>query len=509
MRVLILGAGCTGLGAAYRLHELGHADFLVLEQNGYPGGLASSFVDEKGFTWDIGGHVQFSHYDYFDNLMEKALGAAWLHHLRQSYIWIRQRFVPYPFQNNIWRLPLDDLSACVEGLIAARQNGKAHPKNFEEWILQSFGKGIAESFLIPYNTKVWACPPSQMGYQWIGERVATPPLERILANILTQRDDPAWGPNNTFRFPLRGGTGAIWRAVAGLIPASHFRYHRSVVKVDTNTRAVIASNGDEFKYDVLISTIPIDLLAALTGDPKLISEASQLRFSGTHVVGVGVHGSAPDHLKEKNWLYFPEDDCPFYRVTVFSNYSQYNVPGAGFWSLMAEVAESPQRPVNHATVVREVAQGMRNTNLLQEQDRTASTWHYFVAHGYPTPTVDRDEHVNLLLRELKSLGILSRGRFGAWRYEVGNQDHTFMQGVEAADHALFGAPELTVWHPELVNAGKHRGQRVMLHREPASAPAVDATKAIPEITPVAIGDEEIEECVASEAVPALVEAGRQ
>jgi protoporphyrinogen oxidase len=158
-------------------------------------------------------------------------------------------------------------------------------------------------------------------------------------------------------------------------------------------------------------------------------------------------------------MYFPEDNCPFYRVTVFSNYSPNNVPGKGHWSLMAEVAESQARPVEQSTVVKQVLDGMSNTRLLGKDDRVISTWHYHAPHGYPTPTVDRDQHLEPLLEKLKSSGILSRGRFGAWRYEVANQDHSCMQGVEAADHALFGAPELTLWNPELVNAGKHRDQR--------------------------------------------------
>ncbi len=43
-------------------------------------------------------------------------------------------------------------------------------------------------------------------------------------------------------------------------------------------------------------------------------------------------------------------------------------------------------------------------------------------------------------------GIWSRGRFGAWLYEIGNMDHSCMQGVEWVDHVLSGAPE-TVWIP--------------------------------------------------------------
>jgi len=459
MKVVILGAGCTGLGAAYRLHELGHTDFVVLEQNAYPGGLATSFIDENGFTWDIGGHVQFSHYNYFDLLMEKALGSAWLNHLRQSYIWMRERFIPYPFQNNIRHLPPDELAACLGGLVAVAGNGHRRPRNFEEWILLSFGQGIADAFLLPYNRKVWASPPAQMGFQWIGERVADVNLTRIMENIVMDRDDPAWGPNNTFRFPLRGGTGAIWRAVAGLIPTSHFRYRSSVVKINTDARTVLAATGEEFDYDVLISTLPMDVLVGLIGERKMISEAAQLRYSGTHVVGVGISGGVPEHLQGKNWLYFPEDNCPFYRVTVFSNYSPHNVPGEGYWSLMAEVAASSFRPVDHSTIVEEVLNGLATTGLVGQNDRVVSTWHYFAPHGYPTPTCDRDEHLGRIESKLKPQGILSRGRFGAWRYEVGNQDHCCMQGVEAADNVLFGAPELTCWHPDLVNAGHHRDQR--------------------------------------------------
>jgi protoporphyrinogen oxidase len=129
-RILILGAGPTGLGAAYRLHELGHQNFLVLEKNAYPGGLAASFADDKGFTWDIGGHVQFSHYDYFDQVMDRALGDAWVHHTRQSHIWICERFVPYPFQNNLRYLPKEELVRCVRGLLRTLRDGRSDPANF-------------------------------------------------------------------------------------------------------------------------------------------------------------------------------------------------------------------------------------------------------------------------------------------------------------------------------------------------------------------------------------------
>src|SRR3954471_2926387 len=73
-KIVIIGAGPTGLGAAYRLKELGYKNFQLYDRLPYIGGLASSFTDSAGFTWDIGGHVMFSHYKYYDNVFDRLMG---------------------------------------------------------------------------------------------------------------------------------------------------------------------------------------------------------------------------------------------------------------------------------------------------------------------------------------------------------------------------------------------------------------------------------------------------
>jgi len=209
-------------------------------------------------------------------------------------------------------------------------------------------------------------------------------------------------------------------------------------------------------YDKLVSTMPLDRLCTLTtgaGLGHLPSQAPHFRYSSTHVVGIGLEGQPPAHLKQQCWMYFPEADCPFYRVTVFSNYSPFHVPKPGQqWSLMAEVCETANRPVDSAHIVEQVLQGFYNTKLLDaSRDVVASRFHRRLEYGYPTPFLGRDELCGPIFETLEAKGIYSRGRFGAWKYEVSNQDHTMMQGVECADHLLFGSEEMTFRFPSVVN----------------------------------------------------------
>ncbi|MBL9000987.1 MAG: FAD-dependent oxidoreductase [Phycisphaerae bacterium] len=466
-RIVVIGAGPTGLGAGYRLQELGYTNFTVYESLPFVGGLAHSFVDPVGFTWDIGGHVMFSHYTYYDGVFEKLMGEDYTLNDRESWVRIAGRWVPYPFQNNIRYLPREMAHDCIAGLIRAQTGGgtvKSHheAKNFGEFIDAVFGEGIARHFMRPYNFKVWAYPPEMMNKQWIGERVAVIDYERALRNLILEKDDFGWGPNNRFKFPLRGGTGEFYRRfgpVLGLTedgketPHSRIRLRKRCNRIDVDTRTVYFDDGTNVPYDTLISTKPLDVLcqSILTGEvPERIRHAAgRLLHSGGHMVGIGIKRKCPS---TKSWMYFPDDNCPFYRVTYLSNYSPFMTPAdntrgdAPFYSLLCETSCSPHKPVDASTIVEETIRGLENAGLLEPGERRdiVSTWHYYADYSYPTPSVDRDEILAEVIPWLESRGIYSRGRFGMWKYEVANTDHTLMQGVELANRLVLGEKETTI-----------------------------------------------------------------
>lgn len=443
-RIVIIGAGPCGLGAAYRLQELGYENFAVFERADTAGGLAASIRDEKGFVWDYGCHVLYSRSDYFNGVMDGVLAGEWIEQPRDAQIWMHGRFVPYPLQYNIHRLPKEIRRECVLGL--ARAATRAEPAanaNFHDWILGAFGEGIAEHFMLPYNQKVWAHPLESMDVGWIAERVPRPDLTRVLANFLDEKDDAAWGPNARFRYPRTGGTGAIWRDIAARVGSDRIMLGRTVTGIDPSAHLVHFADGTEEKYDSLISTMPLDSLIRLAGLDELEHVATGLSSSTVHVVGIGVEGEIPTELVERKWIYFPDHSLPFYRMTVLSNFAPSNAP-AGHWSLLAEVAHSPHRPVDGARIVEDVIAGMVREDIVPPGSRIVSRFHHVAAPGYPTPTLGRNTALAELHPAIEKFGMHSRGRFGAWRYEIANQDHCFLQGAELAGRLVHGEAEPTL-----------------------------------------------------------------
>jgi protoporphyrinogen oxidase len=366
--------------------------------------------------------------------MDTALPNQWIKHVREAWIWVRERFIPYPFQYNICHLPENDLLACVDGLLNIyRDVTRRSPSNFREWLLRSFGQGLCDIFMFPYNWKVWAYPPESMNVQWMGERVATVDVPRAIRNVIQKQKDVEWGPNAIFRFPSEGGTGAIWEALWQRLPDSRRHLNKRVTRIEPERKTVYFADGDEHCYGTLISTIPLDQLVHLTaGMKKYHHLANRLKHSSVHIVGVGLKGDIPPELQAKSWIYFPDSNVPFYRVTVFSNYSPANTP-PGYWALMAEVSESPAKPVDSDSIGDQVVAAMRNVGLIVDTRTIVSLWHHRAEYAYPTPFLGRDKVIDKLHNALMPHGIYSRGRFGAWKYEIGNMDHSVLQGAHCVD----------------------------------------------------------------------------
>jgi UDP-galactopyranose mutase len=438
--VAIVGAGPCGLACARELDRLGHRRWTIYERDATVGGLARSVVDPAGFTWDLGGHVVFSHYGEFDALLAEVMGADVHHHDRSSYIRSGDSWVPYPFQNHLRHLPPEQIRECLDGLAAAP--GGDPSMDFATWMRAVFGPGITRLFMEPYNRKVWATAPERMQSRWQAERVAVVDYARAAAAVTEERDEVAWGPNHHFVFPAHGGTGEIYRRMA--VPlADRIRLEAAVAGVDPVARRLRLGDSTEVDYDVLVSTMPLDrLVAGLEHAPEPVRAAAEaLVHNSVYMTGVGYELPLRD---ERSWMYFPDADVPFYRVTNFAKYGAANVPDADtrrYCSYMTETAFSDELPLARAGLEERVLAGLVSAGLVPATAPVASVHVEAIPYAYPVPTLGRDGALAVIQPWLEAQGILSRGRFGTWRYELGNMDHAVKLGIDAARRLIHDTPE--------------------------------------------------------------------
>jgi protoporphyrinogen oxidase len=443
--IVILGAGPTGLGAAYRLAERGEKGFEIFERAPRVGGLATSFTDPKGWTWDVSGHIIFSGYKYFNDFLSRVLGKDGLRWIdRESWIKFEDRYVRYPFQNHLSSLPEEAMLECLIGLIESQTIDKDKAfRNFEEWVQAKFGAGVAKHFMAPYNFKVWATPLSRMGFYWIAERVAVVDWRKAIETTLRPKVTD-WGPNAKFGYPVEGGTLGLWKAVLPHI-GDTVRFRKRAACVDEEKREIEFTDGSKRRYDRLLTTLPLDaFVARLRHAPERVRDAAKsLLFNRLFSVGIGLKRPAPS---DKNWIYFPNPKTPFYRMTYLSNYSPGIVPGGDtgrYFSILTETTYSRFKALPPGDFGKAVVDGLLSEGILQPSDvpLIESVFLIHAAHAYPIPSVDRNAALDTIHAYLEPLDIHSRGRFGAWKYEIGNQDHSLMQGVELVDRWLDGTEE--------------------------------------------------------------------
>jgi protoporphyrinogen oxidase/glycosyltransferase involved in cell wall biosynthesis len=455
----IIGAGPTGLSAAYHLG----ADTLLLDRNETVGGWCRS-IEDKGFTFDHAGHIMFSNDPYVLKMYEVLLGDNVHWQNREAWVYSKNVYTRYPFQGALYGLPPKVITECVMGAVEARYGdtasaaagaaGDAQPvadccadgttgvcnttqavkgevKNFEQFIHQVWGKGIAKHFAIPYNRKIWTVPLAEMETSWLGGRVPLPNLEEIIQGALEPSPRPM-GPNARFGYPRKGGFQALMN---GFLPhiKGKLELGAEVVQVLPREHIVALADGRRFRYDDLISTMPLPELVKAIGDeaPEEVRNAAKgLRHVSIRCVNIGIDRVATD----KHWIYYPEDTI-FHRIFVQGNASPECNPPGGF-GFTCEISYSPTKPLplDGDELVARAIEDCRKVGMILEGDRILAANQVDMPYAYVLYDHQRAHNVETCKAWLKGFDITLVGRYSEWEYY--NSDHALLAGKRGAETVL-------------------------------------------------------------------------
>ena len=329
-KILIVGAGPTGLAAGYRLRELGYTNFSLLEGRYKVGGLASSERSPNGFIYDIGGHVLFSHYEYFDRLFDRLMGDEYQELLRRV-VGVDVRSLPAVPVSEQHRVSAQGSRAGVPARAhrgaeaadrqdAVRELRGADSRRVRRWHREALHDAVQ---LQGVGT------PAADDEQGVDRRARRHPADRAGA---WQRGAGSrrrvLGPNATFKYPRYGGTGELFERMRPFVE-EQLRSARRSWRWMSSASEVLLADGHREPFNILLSTMPLDMLVACPCDRPGLRAHAVRAPSAFGVVHSSAWGSSNRRRRTKCWMYFPEDNCPFYRVTYLSNYSPDVVPDPG------------------------------------------------------------------------------------------------------------------------------------------------------------------------------------
>jgi UDP-galactopyranose mutase len=444
-RVVIIGAGPTGLSAAYSLGT--HS--VLLEQNSTVGGWCRS-INDHGFSFDYAGHIMFSNDPYVHELYDKLLGDNVHWQDREAWIYSKGIHTRYPFQGALFGLPANVVSECLVGAIEARvgplkqlstdkpsldlvvlpvrPGNVTPPKNFEEFIFQVWGKGIAKHFALPYNRKLWAVPLASMETSWLGGRVPMPDLKDMIEGALAPVSKPM-GPNARFGYPLKGGFQALMDGFLPLLQGE-LRLNASVVRVMPAAHRVIMADGEMHAYEKLISTMPLPHFITLMGEEAPIAvqqAAARLRHVSVRCVNLGIDRA---NLTDKHWIYYPEDSV-FHRIFVQGNASPHCNPPNGF-GLTCEITYSPDKPLpcESDELIDLCIEDCIKVGMFTNEDRVIARNQVDMPYAYVVYDHERAANVAIIRDWAAQFDIILAGRYSEWEYY--NSDHAFIAGRDAA-----------------------------------------------------------------------------
>jgi len=429
-KVVILGSGMAGFGAAYQLHTEGIAP-VMYDKNTYHGGHTASFRYDTGFLFDVGPHISYTKDPRIQNLFAESVGQQY--ETLQVYLnnYWNGSWPQHPVQLHLHGLPEEVIIKVIADFVEERQAPERPVNNYADWLLASFGRSFAELFPMRYTRKYHTTTADNLTTDWLGPRVYRPSLEEVLRGALSAAA-PQIHYITHFRYPSQGGFVSYLNK---FVPMGNLHLNHELRAIDPRSRQLTFANGHATHYDSLISSVPLpDLLPMIEGVPQNVLDASRrLACSTCVVVNIGVNRA---DISKAHVTYFYDEDICFARLGFPHMLAATNAP-TGTGSIQAEVYFSDKYKPFTGTPedwIEPVIRDLRRCGLLRDSDEILCRKAMLLRHANIIFDHERAAALETIHGYLDEIGICYCGRYGDWGYLW--TDESFKSGELAAQRAM-------------------------------------------------------------------------
>ena len=403
VKYLILGAGISGLTIANYLKD---EDYLILEKEKEYGGYCRTIRDGD-FVWDYAGHFfHFKTEEFKKFFMDEVNEDDIVYNEKCTKINYKGALIDYPFQTNIHQLEKQEFIDCLYDLFNKEE--KENYDNFLDMLYGKFGKSITEKFLKPYNEKLYAVDLTQLDKDAMGRFFPYADIKQIIDNMKKEQDSSY---NNTFLYP-RNGAGSFMKILYDKLDPNRVLLKTEVVKIDEEKKIVTTRDGEEYNYEYLINSIPLNYFLPLFNNEDYNKIESEMSYNKVLVFNLGFNFKSP--YEKEHWMYIPEKEYNYYRIGFYDN-----ILGTDKLSMYIEIGYSKDEEITDEEIEKQLdltIKNLRKQGIVTEDMELIAHSTIVMSPAYVHITTKTNEDVAKLKTKFASSNIYTIGRYGGWTY---------------------------------------------------------------------------------------------
>ena len=310
--IAIIGAGLAGLTAANYLHSR-NVPFVLYEAGKKIAGLAASFKDAEGFSYDFGAH-------FITNRLAAAIGIS-SECLPVKYygetVWLKGKTYNYPFGlMKLTRMTLSGVKSKLKSL-----GGGHAPASAAEWFRESYGAALANEVALPL-IEAWSGAPAEKLSAAVGESLPGSIGKTLYLKAMSRltRRAVACGYNREMPekasvyhvYPEKGVSTLCEKLAEGIEDRILLETPVEEIIVENERVVAVKAKGETSEVSAVISTAPANVLAKLVSGTGALENFAKFRYRPMIFVNIKFEGR---NLLSDTVIWFPEHEFPFFRLT--------------------------------------------------------------------------------------------------------------------------------------------------------------------------------------------------